>query len=77
MTWGERIYNAIELRDATVLRVMADEAQREEARLLLKLLADMIDRDPNESLQFKSSAPAWSRQSKANSVARGQAVERT
>lgn len=43
MTWWKEIQTAIEQRDATVLRKMAEEAQKE-TRMFLNLLAGMIDR---------------------------------
>ena len=42
MTWWKDIQTAIEQRDATVLRKMAEEAQKE-TRMFLNLLAGIID----------------------------------
>ena len=46
MTWGEEVETAIERRDAPTLHRMAEEAQKEETRMLLTLLAGMIVRPP-------------------------------
>jgi hypothetical protein len=43
MTWGEELHSAIERRDATTLRRMAEEARKKETRIFLALLAGMID----------------------------------
>ena len=42
MTWGEELHSAIERRDATTLRRMAEEARKEETRMFLNLLAGMV-----------------------------------
>jgi len=46
MTRGDGIDSAIERRDATALRRMAEEVLEEETRMLLELLAGIIDRQP-------------------------------
>jgi len=43
MSWAEKLHNAIERRDVTALRRMADEAQRGEDRIFLVLLAQFVD----------------------------------
>jgi len=55
MTWWKEIQTAIEQRDATVLRKMAEEAQKE-TRMFLNLLAGMIDPQPKKSTQSKRTA---------------------
>ena len=42
MNKGEQIRLAIQHRDSASLRSMADQAQREEERMFLVLLADLI-----------------------------------
>ena len=56
MTRGEEIHTAIERRDATALRRMAEEARTEETRMLLNLLAEVIDQQPKKTTQLKRTA---------------------
>ena len=56
MTWGQRLHSTIERRDATALRRMADEAQKEETRLFLNLLAGMIEQQPKQPTPLKRTA---------------------
>ena len=56
MTWGEKLRSAIELRDATALRRMADEAQKEGTRMFLNLLAGLIEHQPKKTTQLKKPA---------------------
>jgi hypothetical protein len=56
MAWGEKLRSAIELRDATALRRMADEAQKEGTRMFLNLLAGMIDQQPKRTTHLKRTA---------------------
>lgn len=53
MTWEQKLHSAIERRDATALRRMADEAQKEETRLFLSLLAGMIEQQPKQGPPLK------------------------
>ncbi len=55
MTWEQKLHSTIERRDATALRRMADEAQKEETRLFLNLLAGMIEQQPKQT-QLKRTA---------------------
>ena len=55
MTWAEKLHNAIERRDVTALRRMADEAQRGEDRIFLVLLAQFVDL-PSDSTPKKKVA---------------------
>ena len=43
MTWAERVHSAIEQRDAATLRRMTQNAARDEPRIFLKLLTELID----------------------------------
>ena len=56
MTRGEEILTAIERRDATTLRKMAEEARKQETRIFLNLLAGMIDQQPRKSMQLERTA---------------------
>lgn len=56
MTWGQKLHSTIERRDATALRRMADEAQKEETRLFLNLLAGMIEQRAKKATQLKRTA---------------------
>ncbi len=56
MTWEQELHSTIERRDATALRKMADEAQKEQTRLFLNLLAGMIEQQPNRGTQLKRTA---------------------
>jgi len=42
-TWAEQFQLAMQNRDSAILRKMANEAQRDEARMCLSLLADLVD----------------------------------
>jgi len=46
MNQGEQICNAIQQRDSATLRRMADEARRQEDRMFLALLAQLVEREP-------------------------------
>jgi len=41
--WAEQFRLAMQQRDSSILRKMADEAQRDEAQMYLRLLADLVD----------------------------------
>jgi hypothetical protein len=56
MARGKDIHTAIELRDAAALRRMAEQAQRQETQIFLKLLAGMIDRNLTQGVQLTKSA---------------------
>jgi hypothetical protein len=56
MTWAQKLQSTIERRDATALRRMADEAQKEDTRIVLNLLAGMIEQQPKQTTQLKSTA---------------------
>jgi hypothetical protein len=56
MTWGEELHSAIERRDATALRKMAVQAQREGTRMFLNLLAGMMNHQPKKTTQLKRTA---------------------
>ena len=56
MPWGEDIYEMIERRDSAALRRMAEETRKQETRMFLALLAEMIDRQREENMQFKMTA---------------------
>ena len=43
LNWAEQFQLAIQNRDSAILRKMAKEAQRDEARMCLALLADLVD----------------------------------
>ena len=43
LNWAERFQIAMQQRDSAILRKMANEAQRDEARMCLRLLADLVD----------------------------------
>jgi len=52
----EEIQTAIEQRDATTLRKMAEKARQKGTRMFLNLLTDMIDQQPKKSMQSKGTA---------------------
>jgi hypothetical protein len=56
MNWGEEFHSTIARRDVAALRRMADEAEKEEIRLFLNLLAAMIEQQPQTATQLKRSA---------------------
>jgi len=56
MTRGEEIQTAIERRDATTMRRMAEGAQKEETRMFLSLLAGMISQQLKKTTQLKRTA---------------------
>jgi hypothetical protein len=56
MSWGETLHSAIEGRDATALRQMAEVAGKEGTRMFLNLLIDMIDEQPQSTTQLKNTA---------------------
>ena len=56
MTWAEKLHNAIERSDATALRRMADETQKEDTRLLLNLLAEIIQQQVGKATHLKKTA---------------------
>ena len=43
MKWAEQFHIAMQNHNSAILRKMANEAQREEARMCLALLADLVD----------------------------------
>ena len=56
MNWGDSVYRAIEQRDAAALCRMAEEADREETRMFLNLLADLVGRQSKKSTSLKKTA---------------------
>jgi Holliday junction resolvasome RuvABC DNA-binding subunit len=52
ITWAE-LDKAIERRDAKALRRMAKETQNEDARIILNLLAEIIQRQVKKSTHLK------------------------
>jgi hypothetical protein len=56
MPGGEDIHTMIERGDSTALRRMAGDAPKQEARMFLALLAEMIDRQREENVQLKMTA---------------------
>ncbi len=47
--WGREVYDAIARRDASMLRRMAADADREETSMWLRLLARMLEVDAARS----------------------------
>jgi len=43
LNWAEQFDTAMQNRDSATLCKMADEAERDEARMYLTLLADLVD----------------------------------
>ena len=56
MTWGEKLQTAIEQRNPTVLRRMAEEARREETQIFLRLVADLMRQKPNRRTPLRKTA---------------------
>jgi len=56
MPWGEDIYEMIERRDSAALRRMAEETRKQETRMFLALLAEMIDQQRKKSMPLKRTA---------------------
>jgi hypothetical protein len=56
MTWGEKLHSAIERRDPTTLRRMAEETPKEETRIFLRLVANLIHQQPKRVTTLKRTA---------------------
>jgi hypothetical protein len=53
MLGGEDIHIMIERGDSTALRRIAGETRKQEARMFLALLAEMIDQQRKKNMQLK------------------------
>jgi hypothetical protein len=62
LNWAEQFRLAMQQGDSAVIRKMADEAQRDEARMCLTLLADLVD-----SRKWRVLLAAWMRMLPAKS----------
>jgi hypothetical protein len=49
MSRREEFHSALERGDAKALRRMAEEAPKEQTRMLLKLLAEVVDQHPKRA----------------------------
>ena len=56
MPGGKDIHTLIQRHDSAALRTMAETAQKQETRMFLALLAEMIDQQRKKSMRWKRTA---------------------
>lgn len=53
MDWGDDIHTAVARRDSTAIRRLAERARRKEVEMFLCLVAEMVERELQDTLQLK------------------------